>query len=268
MKNFLSFLFIAALFSNATAQNLPGVQQLSVKAPASLKIDGHTDEWAPFKADNNDIASLYTIANDDINLYLAIKMNSLRILEKILTVGITFTVNKDRVKDYKAVGNKAITFPLLDVTKRYFILRAAGAGTLSIPVNIAGPIIISPIKPADSANLLANKLLKEGATTIKVDGFTGLPDTISIRNAHNITAGLNLDKNGFYTYELQVPLKLLGLDNTGPKPFSYSIKLRSILELRKGNEGKVYHYRMEGNRNPNFDLNGTADFWGEYILAK
>ena len=104
---------------------------------------------------------------------------------------------------------------------------------------------------------------------MKVTGFTGLPDTLSIYNEHNIFTGLDYDKSGTYTYELQVPLKLLGINAKQAKAISYNIKLRSRLDDKKPGTLIVSKWDKDGNTiNPNQDLDATTDFWGEYTLAK
>lgn len=260
-------LLLSIICVSANAQKLPNVQQVSLRAPANVKVDGKADEWGDFKAYNSDVGLSYSLANDKENLYLVVQAGLPRMLEKIIAVGITFTINKNGTNDYKAVNNTVVTFPVLDFPTRVSILVPAGIQSLRMPsdqINAAG--MIHTALERDSLREVASKLLNIGSKIIKVSGFTGLPDTLSTNNSHNIKTGINLDKKGAYTYELQIPLKLLGL--SPGRLFSYSIKLRSISAFKNGNEEKVYKYKMEGTYNPNLDMNGTADFWGKYTLAK
>jgi len=76
------------------AQNLPNAQQRSLWAPATIKIDGKPTEWNnQFQAYNHATDILYTISNDNDNLYLIIQASKPRIIDKIIDVGVTFIIN-------------------------------------------------------------------------------------------------------------------------------------------------------------------------------
>ncbi len=84
----------------ASAQKLSNVQKSGFRAPANIKIDGKTDDWAnSFKAYNANIESYYTIANDDDNLYLVIQAGNNDVANKMMRGGITFNINQDKSKD-------------------------------------------------------------------------------------------------------------------------------------------------------------------------
>jgi hypothetical protein len=270
MKTFI-MIFLLTTCISAYAQKLPNTQQVSLRAPANVKIDGKATEWGEkLQAYNPPTELFYTVANDDSNLYLVVQADKPRIIEKIIAVGITFTVNKNGIKDTKAADNVSVTFPLLDVATGYSIIRAAGIKTDNIPNNQLKASKITPTRhEADSLKTIANKLLKNASKAIKLTGLTGLPDTASIYNEHNMLTGVDYNKSGTYTYELQVPLKLLEISTKQAKSFSYNIKLRSRLEDKKPGTLIVSKWDKDGNTiNPNQDLDATTDFWGEYTLAK
>jgi hypothetical protein len=52
MKKLQLLLLAVLAFANANAQKLPNVQQVSLRAPANIKIDGKATEWSGFKALN------------------------------------------------------------------------------------------------------------------------------------------------------------------------------------------------------------------------
>jgi hypothetical protein len=269
--NKTALLFLVHLvFGNTYAQKLPNTQQVSLRAPSNLKIDGKANEWGDkLQAYNPPTELSYTVANDDSNLYLVVQADKPRVIEKIIAVGITFTINKNGIKD-KAADNVSITFPLLDVATGYTIIKAAGVKTDNVPNSqLRASRVVPTPQEADSLKMVANKLLKNASKAIKVTGFTGVADTLSIYNEQNILTGLDYDKSGTYAYELQVPLKLLGINAKQAKSFSYNLKLRSRLEDKKPGTLIVSKWDKDGNTiNPNQDLDATTDFWGEYTLAK
>ena len=78
----------------ADAQKLPNVQQISVRTPENIKIDGKPTEWNnKFQAYNHATSLFYTISNDDENLYLTIQANDMETLIKITGAGIVFNLN-------------------------------------------------------------------------------------------------------------------------------------------------------------------------------
>ncbi len=267
----LALMVLSMICTSSYAQKLPNVQQVSLRAPANVKVDGKATEWGDkLQAYNPPTELFYTVANDDSNLYLVVQADKPRIIEKIIAVGITFTINKNGIKDNKAADNVSVTFPLLDVATGYTIIKAAGIKTDNVPNNqLRASRVLPTPQEADSLKTVANKVLKNVSRAIKVTGFTGLPDTLSIYNEHNILTGLDYDKGGTYTYELQAPLKLLGISAKQAKAIRYNIKLRSRLEDKKPGTLIVSKWDKDGNTiNPNQDLDATTDFWGEYTLAK
>ena len=86
-QTLFAFLFCIAI--SADAQKLPTEQQVSLRAPAGLKIDGKATEWDnKFQAYNHHTDFYYTIANDDNNLYLIVQANEPAIIKRILKGGI------------------------------------------------------------------------------------------------------------------------------------------------------------------------------------
>jgi len=264
----ISLLLVSSFIAFAqNGQRVPSVQQISLRAPADIKIDGDVSEWNnQFQAFNRATNLFYTIANDDENLYLVVKATAPRIIEKILDVGITLTVNNTGKKSYDAKENIAITYPRIKWSYVYNILRKTGNKSHWIGHN---PRISDDVLTrTDSTVSLANKTFSEQAKSIKVDGISGIADTaISVYNEQGINVAAIFANNGIFIYELAVPLKYLRLSISKPEKFYYSIKLADwdhpLADSYSSLEGG--HITML-EADP--DLNSTTDFWGEYTLAK
>src|SRR5476651_2358683 len=115
MKKIVSTLLLGVITIAAYAQKLPAKQEISLRVPAGIKIDGKATEWDnKFQAYNNATELFYTLSNDDDNLYLIVQITKPRVIEKVLNVGITLTINGAGKKDDKAPENISIQFPLID----------------------------------------------------------------------------------------------------------------------------------------------------------
>lgn len=268
----ISFLVI---YTSTTAQTLPLKQEISLRAPSNIKLDGKTTEWGDkFQAFDKATEVFYTISNNDENLYFTIKVTQKRVIEKIMNAGITITVNNTGKKDDKATENVSLTFPLMDYSNVPHIVTAAGAKTKRILVSstVRGirPTEYEPefnSTPSDSLKDVATKLLKANAKTIKIKGIKEIPDgDLSVYNQENIIVGAAFDRTGAYIYELAIPLKYLHAI-ANPTRFTYNIKLQSRLNVLR--RGMVTSYNYVGGEpvSADQDLDSTTDFWGEYTLA-
>src|SRR5476651_1093941 len=112
--------FIAVLFCffEITTYAQPKIQEVSMRAPAGIKIDGKTLEWPENKlnAFNYTDNIWYTITNDDDNIYLAVRGPYYPAASKIFAGGLTFTVSKytDKKERETAKDNVSVTFPLVN----------------------------------------------------------------------------------------------------------------------------------------------------------
>src|SRR5476651_1276857 len=87
-----AFLFILVSFA-ATAQKLPAVQQISLRTPDNLRIDGKPTEWNnKFQAYNSRTDFYYTIANNDNNLYVIIQTPIPDVIRRIMNGGVSLTI--------------------------------------------------------------------------------------------------------------------------------------------------------------------------------
>jgi len=273
----LFFAVIITLATNAAiAQKLPTTQQVSLRAPDKLKIDGKATEWNnQLQAYNKATDIFYTIANDDENIYLVVQAVNPRIVQKIINVGLTFTVSNTGKKNEKE--NVSFTYPLLDISTGGQILYNAGAmkkSDLAPPRPPNMPVRDDTVKYSlnhtDSLTRIANRLLANNANKIKITGIAEFGDEpISVYNENKIKIAAMFD-NGTYTYELAIPLKYLNLSVNDTKKAAYGIRIDGRLVNPKRGLTTTYIYpsRNSGAVDIDLDLNATTDFWAEYTLAK
>lgn len=201
---------------SAQAQKLPNIQEVSVLAPANIKVDARLTEWGDkLQAYNKTVDLGYTIANDDKNLYLVIKASEPSITNKITAGGINLTINTDGKKSEKEAY--IISFPLVDVNS----LRNQMSSFRSQPMGID--------PKADSARIenmrrQAVKTFKE----IKLIGFKDIADSVvSIYNTYGIKAAVDYDDKGAMICELALPLKYFNTSASKPE-FAYNLKLNGL----------------------------------------
>ncbi len=286
LKAFIILVYIiilTGLYTKAFSQKVNNVQEGNMWAPA-VKADGKLNEWGDaLKAYNKTTRLWYTVANDDKNIYLAIKCNEQSASNKILAGGISFTVNTaGKKKDKEAF---VITFPVINRAAMgrgaRGMRRGGGAGQQDTP---------------DSAAILAQQReVLATAKTISAIGFKEITDTtISVYNEYGIKAAATFDDKSNFMYELAIPLKMLGLQPGDTKELAYNIKLNGLqLNFGGGLGGGGGSFSMGGGGGGSFggggggrggrgggggggrggggddfnDLMSPTDFWGKYILA-
>lgn len=268
--NLFAFISVIFLFqinvSNIYAQNLPNIQKNSVNIPANMKIDGNLSEWNNvLQAYNHNIQAYYTIANDDANLYLAIQAKNPDIETKIIKGGITFTINHSEKKnDPNAVS---IKFPI--------VLNAVKS---NITQGIKEQLTLQNNSTAiDSLVTLLNKQLSTNVKYINVTGIKAIQDSmLSVFNTEGIKVSGKFDNKGVLTYEIVLPLALLGMNINSQVNFSYNIKLNGFslydgpVYVHQTNAGPVLVGTINGPRptdNQRYQ-SITTDFWGQYTLTK
>lgn len=210
------------------------VQAANLLAPEKIKIDGNLTDWNDnFQAYNKSTKLYYTLSNDDKFLYLVVKSIDPANNTKIAAGGITLTINTDNKK--KEQDGYSVTFPYVaPPVPGQRGQRGAGGG----PGGFAGgggnfgggPGGFGRNNANDSAALAAQaaarKQLVTASKEIKVTGFKDITDSlISIYNEHSIKTGIAYQAQNNYTYEVAIPLKLLGLSLDNPKEFAYNVKV-------------------------------------------
>jgi len=276
----LSALFVVVAVV-VNAQKLPNIQQVSVRAPGNIKIDGKTTEWNDiFYARNNNARILYTISNDDDKLYLTVQSLGKFENEKIAEGGVTLTISHsaEKRKREKDTSNVSITFPLAS--------PGISGGVNAISSNYFYFDSKERQKRKKECDSLVNAINERAGKAFKVIKITGIKDVdtlISVYNATGIKAAVSFDQNMILTYELAIPLKYLGLTTDNPVKFSYNIKINHQPYLRPlvnyspnvshaGSGGMTMEGMVpisESDVPPDIIYRTfDSDFWGEYTLAK
>lgn len=259
----------------AYAQKLPNKQEISLRAPASTKIDGKMNEWGDkLQAFSKAVLLNYLVANDDKNLYLVVETDNTRIINKIVSGAITFTLNNQGVKSDK--NCPAITFPLLSFA----------AGT-AIRTNFT-----DTETPTDDLVKSSNNWLSTDTKQIKFSDINEITDTltgthterkrefglyplfaepgyyIAKNNNSGIQAAMSFEAKWKLVYELAIPLKYLKLN--AEQKFSYNIRLNGpMYHTKKPTAGYPMHFVLRNGRAEftDEDITSTTDMWGDYTLA-
>ncbi len=266
------FLFASIFFLGQTinAQKTIDVQQHHVAAPIAVRVDGKLQEWSnPLVAENKRTDLAYTIANDDKNIYLALKAVSATAITKIMAGGISFSINSKGKK--KENESFVITYPYM-----------ARGGNRSMPGqnrqrnqnNNADRTQVQ----RDSLTLVQRKAQLAGIKEIKISGFQAIQDSlVSIYNEYGIKAKAIIDEQGTYCYELSIPFKQLEIDIKNVNEIAYQIKVNGRQMQQNiivGRSGGGFGPGAGGGNRGGFgggsvaqqDLNNPTDFWGKYPL--
>jgi len=253
---------------------LPETQQISLRAPAKVKIDGKANEWNnDFHAYNHHTNIFYSIANDDDNLYLVVQAEDPVAINKIVGGGLTFTIQPSLKQNYKDAAS--ITYPAYRITK-------GDAG-----------VIFHLIHPEDTTTKDAmimrdnhNQQLGHLCRWIRVTGIAGFDTLTSVYNETGLLATGMFDLRERYTFELRIPLKALSLSANEGTKFAYHIQLNGtnpygpnpippwpgppIMMMRP-----IGLFLMAGRATGKPADNyvdpiqaAPTDFWAEYTLAK
>ncbi|GAB2978921.1 hypothetical protein GCM10027049_13200 [Mucilaginibacter puniceus] len=260
MKRYTFNIFALVFFTIVTqAQNLPKVQQGSVKAPTNVKINGKATEWGnKFQAYNSVSRILYTLSNDQNNLYLVACMNDFYGSDKALKAGITFTINHKSNSKSKT----ELTFPLR--------AQNQNGDKISDILYFAEKSKDNKSKK-DSLQIVLNNLIDASFKQIKIDGFSGIDESLMpIYNLYDIQVGIKVNDQLKYIYEFAIPLKYLqnAIDSNGK--FKYNIKVNGTVE-RSGvsiNLAKLSELMPSNTMSDSLYGAYPTDFSGEYTLLK
>jgi hypothetical protein len=275
-------LLVLICINTTYAQKTPKIQEVSVRAPEKLKIDGKLDEWGPFKASNPIVRLDYTLSNDDKNLYLVASTKGTFGNDKVLNGGIMLVVSHslEKRKREKDINNVSVTFPIVDKEKNKYL----SASSDKYFINWSGARRAGHQKEIDSVYTVINKQAGESFKEIKVKGIKDVDSLISIYNTEGIKAMARYDSTMLYTCEMVIPLKLLGLDANNATTFSYGIVLAGtpratiVIEPDKIRSVPIPVDRIVPMSsigmpmpppNPNTAyIWDPQNFWAEYTLAK
>ena len=264
---------VMALFNvfTVTAQKLPTVQQGSLRAPVDMKIDGIATEWDnKFQAYSKATQLFYTMANNDDQLYLTIKAADPTTIIRILTHGITLSVDN---------GSKnppvSITFPLIKRND----LGDVKSGVRKKGANVTIVDSARALRRADSVARAWNNQVILKANAIKVTGIKDMGDTISVYD-NDIKAMMRFDNKKDCTYELALPLKYLAPEILNSGLLKYHITINGAdpakgVNVQLSADGRAIERSSPGNVSvvmvvppEQIALEFPTDFKGEYTLAK
>lgn len=269
MKKITLSLLATLAFLQANAQKLPQVQQVSLRAPDNIRVDGKNKEWGTqLQAFNNATGIFYSMANDDKKLYLVVQTQSYRVMNSIASGGIKLVIQKNRTKNDS--GAPFVKFPYLEKPKQlnlsFVNISKVGSG-----MNRVDPK--SPQEAAKVYDSLArnnNKILTSQLKLIYVYGIAGIDNLLPVYNDKGVQAANLTDSKKNYTCEIAIDLKLLDLQPDKAEKFSYHIVVNG--EPKRFVHPVLLEPDVASGQiaTPNFvtEVSATTDFWGEYTLAK
>ncbi|MDR6783142.1 hypothetical protein ABIE26_000370 [Pedobacter africanus] len=229
IRPILNMLLLGSFSLAANAQKVTELQEVSIQAPHTVKIDGKNFEWnaSDFSANKRTNIS-YLLSNDDKNLYLVIKSTDAFNNNKILAGGITFSVNPDGKKKEKE--SITLTYPIIHRTGMRGGPGGGGRGQFRAMGMAMGAAGGQPnTKQRDSMMAAMQKTQLVQAKEIKIRGFKNTTDTLlSIYNEYGVKAFANIEKDNSFFYEVAIPLEALGLSTEAPKEFAYNIKINGL----------------------------------------
>ena len=189
--------------------------------PANLVIDGNLNEWGDSLRYLNDEKKIpYTLANDQENLYVALRINDRMEQARIINAGITLSIDtKGKKKE-----TFSITFPLsAPGSKPRFGFSKDDNGEVSQQDR--------------------DELARERLTTlrnIKVTGFKDIEyDMITTSNTYGIKAAINYDADGNLVYEAAIPLKFFHADIPSKNEWAFNFKINGIQKPAIGQGGEA-----------------------------
>lgn len=279
---FSMVILLTGLAIGVNAQKVTELQEVSVKAPHAVKIDGKNFEWQDVNFSANKRTNLsYIMSNDDKNLYLVIKSADVPNNMKILAGGITFSINPDGKKKEKE--SIKLTYPIIQRPARG---SGGNRGQFRSMGGAMGGGGQPDTKQRDSMMAAMQKTQLAQAKEIKIHGFKTTKDTlVSIYNEFGIKAFANIEKDNSFFYEIGIPLEALGIAPGSASEFAYNIKVNG-LQLQgldggfSGGRGNFGGGGGGGGFRPGGggggmrsgidfqDMMSPTDFWGKYILVK
>lgn len=281
-----------AFAQDGASAKLKEVQQGNMWVPDAIKVDGRLDEWIGFmRAFNTATKIYYAIANDDKNLYVVMLSTDGLNNTKVMTGGITLSINTDGKKKTENAYN--ITYPVL--ARQAPEQRGGGPRGGARPASGADMLAAALQSAADTATISARNQTLASSKEVRIAGFKDIADSlISIYNDRGVKVSAHFDSDGNYTYEIAIPLTLIGVSPA--KEFAYNIKINEPVQSRGddssfqrggntagagfgGGGGGARGGRRggggaggpggPGGGAPVFqEMISPTDFWGKYTLAK
>lgn len=276
----LSFLISTTTF----AQDKAAANKLQ-PPPSNIAIDGDLKDWGDsLRYYNQDKQLNYGLANDQDNLYMAIRINDRSEQIRVLRAGLTLSIDTR--------GKKKETF-----TMTFPVGDQSAQGLAENAQDLQGGN--NDIKQGDREELMKAKLTK--LREIKVTGFKDIEsETMTTSNTYGFKVAIDYDKDGTLVYEAAIPLKFFHADDLSKNEWAFNFKINGITRPgqdkdngnhegmtrgggaggfgggggggRGGRMGGGRGGRMGGGGNnapvDRGELSKSVDFWEKYYLAK
>jgi len=265
------------------AQNKAVANQLQ-PPPSNITIDGYLNEWGDsLRYYNQDKQLNYALANDQDNLYMAIRINDRSEQIRVLRAGLTLGIDTRGKKK----ETFTMTFPVGDQSPQGMAETAQDLQSGN-----------SDIKQEDHEELMKAKLTK--LREIEVTGFKDIEsETMTTSNTYGFKVAIDYDKDGNLVYEAAIPLKFFHSDDLFKNEWAFNFKINGITKpgqdknsgnhdgMTRGGSGGLGggggggRGRMGGGRGSRMgggggnnapvdhsELSKSVDFWEKYYLAK
>ena len=273
-------LFISAI---AFAQDKTAANRLQ-PPPSNIVIDGGLKDWGDsLRYYNKDKQLNYALANDQDNLYMAIRINDRSEQIRVLRAGLTLSIDTR--------GKKKETF-----TMTFPVGDQSAQGMAENIQDLQGGS--NDVKQEDREELMKAKLTK--LREIKVTGFKDIEsETMTTSNTYGFKVAIDYDKDGNLVYEAAIPLKFFHADDLSKNEWAFNFKINGITrpgqDKDKGDHEGMTHGggaggfagggggrggrgggrggRMGGGGGNNApvdrsELSKSVDFWEKYYLSK
>ncbi|MBS1523733.1 MAG: hypothetical protein JST50_22205 [Bacteroidetes bacterium] len=252
--------------------------------PSNITIDGDLKEWGDSLRYYNQEKQLnYALANDQENLYIAIRINDRSEQIRVLRAGLTLSIDTR--------GKKKETF-----TMTFPVGNQSAQGMADNAMDLQGGN--NDVKQEDREDLMNAKLTK--LREIKVTGFKDIEsETMTTSNTYGFKVAIDYDEDGNLVYEAAIPLKFFHADDLSKNEWAFNFKINGITRpgqdkdngdhdgMTRGNGGAGGFAggggrggrgggrggRMGGGNGNSVpvdrsELSKSVDFWEKYYLSK
>lgn len=209
---------VTAFRADAQSKSLKNLK----KSAQNIVVDGNIKDWGDSLSYYNADKKLhYGLAENQENLYFAIRIENRGQQEQAMRNGITLSFNPEGKKK----ETYSLTFPSPDRDENsMFIMPKADHA-----------ITEQQLKQEDIDERRKADLLK--LRDIQVKGFTDVEtDHITTANTYGIKTVLQFDDSGALVYQAAIPIKMLHSD-LNSKPWLFDIKINSFTASTGSHDG-------------------------------
>ena len=268
-----------AMVSLCIAQDKSAQNKLQ-PPPSNIVIDGDAKEWGDsLRYYNKEKQLNYSLANDQDNLYMAIRINDRSEQIRVLKAGLTLSIDTRGKKK----ETFSITFPIGDQSQNDPTLQSD---------NLQGNTNITQQDRDDLKEARLTKLRE-----IRVSGFKDIEgETITTSNTYGIKTAIDYDENGNLVYEAAIPLKFFHVDDLSKSEWAFNFKINGIVKHGQTADNGEHDGMSRGGNGGGFsgggggrggrgggrggrgsggngapvdrsELSKSVDFWEKYYLA-